>query len=208
MTLTTSISTSPISLIPSGATADEAFALLHAAMRKEKVAALARTVLFRRVRTVLIRPFEEGLLATTLHFDYEVRSAAEAFSGMPEFKIEGEMLDLAKHIIATKKGAFDPRTFDDHYEAALAELVRAKREGRTIEAPKPAASAKVIDLMEALRQSAGVKAAPRTAAAKKAAGKTRAAAASTRKTAAKKQSKSAKPAAKVAASGGRRRKGA
>ncbi len=44
-------------------------------------------------------------------------------------KIEGEMLDLAKHIISTKVGSFDPKSFDDRYEAALAELVKAKMEG-------------------------------------------------------------------------------
>jgi DNA end-binding protein Ku len=64
------------------------------------------------------------------------------------------MLDLARHIIETRMGTFDPAAFDDRYDAALAELVRAKAEGRTIEAPKPAARGKVVDLMEALRRSA------------------------------------------------------
>ena len=65
------------------------------------------------------------------------------------------MLDLAKHIIETKAGEFDPNAFDDRYDAALAELVKAKMEGREIKKPKRAAEGKVIDLMEALRQSAG-----------------------------------------------------
>ena len=50
--------------------------------------------------------------------------------------IKGEMLDLAKHIITTKRGDFDPAAFQDRYEAALAELVSAKLEGSAIEAPK------------------------------------------------------------------------
>ena len=102
-------------------------------LRARKVAALARTVLFRRVQTLLIRPHGEGLIATTLNFDYEVRSAEEAFHDVPAMKIKGEMLDLAKHIISTKRGKFDPSQFDDRYEAALAELVRAKLEGKPIE---------------------------------------------------------------------------
>ncbi len=57
----------------------DAFALLREGMRKKKVAAIAQTVLFRRMRTVLLRPHDKGLIATTLNFDYEVRSAKEAF---------------------------------------------------------------------------------------------------------------------------------
>src|SRR3546814_1400166 len=97
-------------------------------MRRKKMAALARAVLFRRVRSLLLRAEGPGLVANTLNFDYEVRSAEEAFEDLPELKIKGEMLDLAKHIIETKAGAFDPRSFDDRYDQALAELVRAKME--------------------------------------------------------------------------------
>lgn len=150
----------PYYLAPTGPVAEEAFVLLREGMRKQSVAALAQTVLFRRVRTVLIRAHGRGLIATTLNFDYEVRSAQEAFSGIPEMKIEGEMLDLAKHIIKTKSGKFDPREFEDRYEDALAELIRAKLEGKPIEVRKPKPEAKVVDLMEALRQSAGKGASP------------------------------------------------
>jgi len=134
----------------------DAFVALRDGMRKSKVAAIARTVLFRRMRTVLIRPHGKGLIATTLNYDYEVRSSKKAFEGMPKLKIEGEMLDLAKHIIGTKKGDFDPATFDDRYEAALAELVKAKMEGRSLPKPKKVEVSKPNDLLAALRESAGV----------------------------------------------------
>ena len=98
----------------------DAFVLLRDGMKRAKVAAIARTVLFRRLRTVLIRPHGKGLIATTLNFDYEVRSSAEAFEELPDLKIEGEMLEFAEHIIGTKKGTFDASTFDDRYEAAVA----------------------------------------------------------------------------------------
>jgi DNA end-binding protein Ku len=144
----------PYYLAPSDRSGEEAFALIREGMRKKGVAALASTVLFRRMRTVLIRPHDKGLIATTLNFDYEVRSAKDAFDEVPDLKIKGEMLDLAQHIISTKKGKFDISSFDDRYEAALADLVKAKLEGRKIEAPKPIKETKVSDLMEALRQSA------------------------------------------------------
>lgn len=134
----------------------DAFVALRGGMRKSKVAAIARTVLFRRMRTVLIRPHGKGLIATTLNYDYEVRSSKKAFEEMPKLKIEGEMLDLAKHIIGTKKGDFDPATFDDRYEAALAELVKAKMEGRSLPKPKKVEVSKPNDLLAALRESAGM----------------------------------------------------
>ncbi|MBY5779345.1 Ku protein [Rhizobium leguminosarum] len=134
----------------------DAFAALRDAMKKSKVAAIARTVLFRRMRTVLIRPHGKGLIASTLNYDYEVRSSEKAFEEMPKLKIQGEMLDLAKHIISTKKGEFDPATFDDRYEAALADLVKAKLEGKSLPKPKKVQVSKPNDLLAALRESAGL----------------------------------------------------
>jgi DNA end-binding protein Ku len=125
-------------------------------MKKSKVAAIARTVLFRRMRSVLIRPHGKGLIATTLNYDYEVRSSVKAFEEMPKLKIQGEMLDLAKHIISTKKGAFDPASFEDRYEAALADLVKAKIEGKSIPKRKEVKVSKPNDLLAALRESAGM----------------------------------------------------
>ncbi|MBV9567367.1 MAG: Ku protein [Hyphomicrobiales bacterium] len=152
----------PYYLAPSDAISEKAFAVMREGMREKKVAGLARTVLFRRLRTLLLRPYGVGIIATTLNFDYEIRSPQEAFAEIPDRKIKGEMLDLAKHIIKTKRGKFDPSEFEDRYEAALAELVRAKVEGKPIEARKPEPVSNVVDLMEALRKSAAVKGVTRT----------------------------------------------
>jgi DNA end-binding protein Ku len=151
----------PYYLAPDRMGAD-AFGLLRDGMRQAKVAALARTVLFRRLRTVLIRPHGKGLIGTTLNFDYEVRSAKEAFEDIPAMKIEGEMLDLAKHIINTKKGSFDAKSFDDRYDAAVAELVKAKIEGKPLPKKKVSPPSKPSDLLQALRQSAGLKSSEKT----------------------------------------------
>jgi DNA end-binding protein Ku len=144
----------PYYLAPTGGVANDSFAVLREGMRRKKVAALARAVLFRRVRTVLLRPQGSGLMANTLNFDYEVRQADEVFHDLPELKIKGEMLDLARHIIETKAGEFDPRTFDDRYDQALAGLINDKLAGREIKAPERPKAANVVDLMDALRKSA------------------------------------------------------
>ncbi|GAU85464.1 Ku protein [Bosea sp. BIWAKO-01] len=158
----------PYYVAPASPVASEAFALIREGMKDRKSVALARTVIFRRMRSILIRPQDEGLIATTLNFDYEVRSAEDAFSEIPDIKIDGEMLDLAEHIIKTKAGQFDPRQFDDRYEAALAELVQAKIEGRKIKPQKRPEPSKVVSLMEALRQSAKAGGGEKPAAAKQA----------------------------------------
>jgi DNA end-binding protein Ku len=144
----------PYYLGPSDPSADETFTLMREGMRAAKTAAVAQAVLFRRIRTLLIRPDDKGLAATTLNFDYEVRSAHEVFSTLPAKKIAGEMLDLAIHIIRTKQGAFDPRGFNDRYEVALTELVRLKLQGKAIPKRAPPQGETVVNLMQALRDSA------------------------------------------------------
>ena len=147
----------PYYLLPSTEIGTETFVLIREAMRGQKAAAIAHAVLFRRLRPVLIRAHHNGLIATTLNFDYEVRSAKDAFGDIATHKIDPEMLQLAQHILKTKAGKFEPEKFDDRYEEALADLVRAKIEGRKIVPLRPPKPTKPNDLLEALRLSAGQK---------------------------------------------------
>lgn len=144
----------PYFVAPSDAVAGKAYALICEALISSKVAALATTVLFRRVRTVLVRAHDGGLVANLLNFDYEVRSQAEAFEAVPDLSIKDEMLKLAEHIISTKRGTFDPKAFDDRYENAVAEMVKAKLEGRPLAAKPAPKTSNVVDLLAALRESA------------------------------------------------------
>lgn len=134
----------------------DAYVLLRDGMRATKVAAVARTVLFRRLRTVLIRTHGKGLIASTLNFDYEVRSSEEAFEDLPDMKSDPELLEVAELIIGKKKGSFDASSFDDRYEEAVAELVKAKIEGRSLPKKKAPMASKPSDLLQALRESAGL----------------------------------------------------
>jgi DNA end-binding protein Ku len=63
------------------------------------------------------------------------------------------MLELARHIVKTKTGHFEPKKFEDHCEEALKELLDKKRKGEKITAPAGHPPAKVINLMDALRKS-------------------------------------------------------
>lgn len=145
----------PYYLAPADKPSMEVFELIRRGLEEKNVAALARTVLFRRLRTLLIRPSEGGMIANTLNFEYEVRPSKEVFGDIKNFKIEGEMLELAEHIIDTKRGKFDPNDFDDRYESALTELVKAKIEGRKPPKKPKREETKVSNLLDALRESAG-----------------------------------------------------
>lgn len=100
----------PYYLAPDGEAAETAFAVIRAGLVKQKAAAIARTVLFRRLRSVLIRAQGAGLVADTLELRHEVRDAAKLFDGIPELNL---MLDLARRIIDTKRGKFEPERFED-----------------------------------------------------------------------------------------------
>jgi DNA end-binding protein Ku len=160
----------PYYLTPADKASVEVFSLIRDGLAKAGVAAIAQTVLFRRFRTVMIRAQDDGLVATTLNYDYEVRPAEEVFEDLPKPKLEKEMLQLAGHIIDTKMGRFDPSAFDDRYEAALADLVKAKIEGRKLRKPKPPKETKASDLLDALRRSAGDKSSGKSTASAKSTG--------------------------------------
>jgi non-homologous end joining protein Ku len=106
-----------------------------------------------REHVIAIEPRGKGLLGVTLRYPYEIRREENYFGGLPEQKVPKEMLDLATHIIATRRGHFDPNKFEDHYETTLQELIKKKRRGETIERPKTRVSGEVINLMDALRKS-------------------------------------------------------
>jgi DNA end-binding protein Ku len=140
-------------LVPNDKVAEEAFSVIREAMAAEGVAGIGRAVISRRERLLVMEPRDKGILATVLHYNYEVREDKAYFESIPDITIPAEMLDLAKHIIRTKLGRFDISKFEDRYEDALVEMIRAKQAGRPVTASKPAQPANVINLMDALRRS-------------------------------------------------------
>ena len=75
-------------------------------------------------------------------------------TGNASSTVAAEMLKLAAHIIDTKAGHFEPKSFEDHYETALIELLRKKQAGMPIPTVgEEKAAPRVINLMDALRAS-------------------------------------------------------
>jgi DNA end-binding protein Ku len=146
---------SPYYIAPTDKVGQEAFAVIRDAIREKKMVALGRIVLTRREHVVMLEPFDKGLLATTLRYAYEVRDKKDYFEDIPDIKLPAEMTELAMHIIDTKADHFDPKTFEDHYEKAIVELLRKEQAGRVVEPIRDseAESPRVINLMDALRAS-------------------------------------------------------
>jgi DNA end-binding protein Ku len=144
---------SPYYIVPEGEVGQQAFAVIREAIRKEGMVALGKVVFTSREHVIAIEPRDKGLMGVTLRYPYEVRNEKTYFDDIEDEKIPKDMLELASHIVDTKRGEFDPSTFEDRYEDALKALLRKKQKGEKIEPPKETRPSNVIDLMEALRQS-------------------------------------------------------
>jgi DNA end-binding protein Ku len=140
-------------LVPDDKVGQEAFAVIREAMREEDMVGLAKVVLYRRERLLMLQARGKGIVGTALRYNNEVREENAYFDEIPNIKVSKDMLDLAVHIIKSKEGEFDPSQFEDRYENALADLIKAKRAGKKLPAPAPARPSNVINLMDALRKS-------------------------------------------------------
>jgi DNA end-binding protein Ku len=107
----------------------------------------------KRERILMLEPFGKGLLAITLRYAYQVRSESAVFEDIADVELQEELLDLAAHIIETKTGKFDVSRYEDRYENALIDLVKAKQGGREVQPAKAPEPTNVINLMDALRRS-------------------------------------------------------
>jgi DNA end-binding protein Ku len=143
----------PYYLGPAGKTGIEAFAVIRAAMEKQKKVALGRVVMHQRERICALEPRDKGILLTTLRTHDEIRGTSEVFDrNLP--RPEPKMLQIAEKIIEQQQAKFDPRHFKDRYEDALRALIAKKKKGQPVVSKEPEEKEdKVVDLMEALRRS-------------------------------------------------------
>jgi DNA end-binding protein Ku len=140
-------------IVPNDEVAYEAFAVIREAMKKKDMVGLGRVVTHRRERLLMLESRGKGIVATALRYKNEVRSEDEYFDEIPAVKIPADMIQLAEHILESKHGHFDPSKFEDRYEDALRDLIKAKKAGKappSSPSPKPS---NVINLMDALRRS-------------------------------------------------------
>lgn len=143
----------PYFIAPDGEVGQQAFAVIREAIRKEGMVAIGKVVFTSREHIIALEARDKGMMGITLRYQYEVRKQKDYFDDIKQEKVPKDMLDLALHIVGTKRGDFEPEKFEDQYEDALKELLRKKQKGEKIERPKEQSRSNVVNLMDALRQS-------------------------------------------------------
>ena len=127
--------------------------LLKEALRVTGKMAIAKIALRDKEHLAALHPNGKGLIMNTLHWPDEIRTT-EGLKGLDgEVKINPKELEMAKALVESLSESFDPSRYKDDYREAVMKVVQAKMEGEVIEAPEAPQPAKVMDLMEALRQS-------------------------------------------------------
>ncbi len=142
----------PYYLGPDGQVAADAFAVMREGM--EGKAAIGKLALYGREYLVAIQPRENGFVMYTLRHAAEVRAmgAIDELKMVPT-KIKPDEVKLAKQVISNFEKEGDLTQYEDDYQRELRKVIDAKIAGEEIAAPADEAPPKVVNLMEALRQS-------------------------------------------------------
>jgi DNA end-binding protein Ku len=143
----------PYYLLP-GTGAAKPYKLLLTAMEESSKVAIARVVIRQKEQLVAIRPTGDILTMETMNFADEV-IPHDRFDEAPGDDVETaeREIDMARQLIESLSGEFDPSKYKDTYRERVLELIEQKAEGKEIavqpaEEPQP-----VPDLMAALEAS-------------------------------------------------------
>jgi DNA end-binding protein Ku len=142
----------PYYLAPDGQVAAEAFAVMREGMSGK--AAIGKLALYGREYLVAIQPRENGLVMYTMRHASEVRSmtAIDELQTVPA-KIRPDEVKLARQVIGSFEAEGDLTQYRDEYQDELRKIIDAKIAGEEIVSPQEEAPPKVVNLMDALRQS-------------------------------------------------------
>ena len=141
-------------LVPAqAAAARRPYVLLLNAMRETEMAALGRFIQQGKEKFCLIRAKGDALALETLFVSADVYSQAEIEEVVDETQIKDPELALARQVISSLAGEFDPADLQSEYRGNLRAMLEAKLAGEELTLPEPVPDAPVIDLMEALRRS-------------------------------------------------------
>jgi len=142
----------PYYLAPDGQMALDAFAVMREGMKGK--AGIGKLALYGREYLVAIQPRENGLVMYTLRHASEVRAmnAIDELKTVPA-KIKPDEVKLARQVISNFETGGDLTQYKDDYQEELRKMIDAKIAGEDIVAPKEEEPPKVVNLMEALRQS-------------------------------------------------------
>jgi len=147
----------PYFVVPDQKGSADAFAVVREAMIQSDKVAIGEIAFAGREHLIAIAPHPDkkmrGLMAYTLRYAEELRKAKDYFGGIREQTIDKKQLELANQLIKSQSAPFKLEDFKDDYEAALRELINAKRNEKPLPVSEEKPKAKVVNLMDALRRS-------------------------------------------------------
>jgi DNA end-binding protein Ku len=148
----------PYFVTPENPSQAEAFAVVRKAMQSAGKVALGKIAFGGREHIMAIAApkgdEQLGMMAYTLRYSSELRDSSDYFRDIKQVTIDGDQLALAKELINRKTAPFHAEKFTDEYETALRAMVEAKVKHLPLpKGDQPARSAKVVNLMDALRKS-------------------------------------------------------
>jgi DNA end-binding protein Ku len=130
-----------------------AYALLFRTMEQLKFAAIAKVTMHQRERTVIIRPYQNGLTLHTIYYPAEIRDV-KGYGKDSTKNLKQQEVSLAEQFAKALVKPFRPEEFHDEYQERVKRLVESKHKGEP--GPRPEKQphlAPVIDLMSALKKS-------------------------------------------------------
>jgi DNA end-binding protein Ku len=142
----------PYYLAPDGAIAREAFAVMREGMKGK--AGIGKLALYGREYLVAVQAREKGLVMYTMRHAKEVRSMEniEELEDVPT-KVKPDEIKLAKQVIGNFEAALNLEEYSDKYQEELQRIIDAKVAGEEVVATAEETPPKVVNLMDALRQS-------------------------------------------------------
>jgi DNA end-binding protein Ku len=143
----------PYYVAPDGPVAEEAFRILGEAIRQANKIAIGQVVISSKEHVVAIQALDKGLILNTLRYAEEIRSSAAYFEDIKDGQVEKNQLALAQQLVDSLTSAFDPAKFKDRYQDSLLEVIKGKIAGSEPVVSRKVEMGKVINLMDALKQS-------------------------------------------------------
>jgi DNA end-binding protein Ku len=142
-------------LVPEASAAQRRpYVLLLEAMSETGTAAIGRFVRAGRESICLVRAKDDALLLETLFLAEDVHPSAEISEAVEATQVKKPELELARQIIDSLSGEFEPEELTSEYRRDLRALLEAKLAGEELAVPEPEEEkAPVIDLMAALKAS-------------------------------------------------------
>jgi DNA end-binding protein Ku len=132
----------------------KAFYLLRSVLADEGLTAICKVVIKDREALAAMDPFAETMLLTTLHWPDEIRSTKELDLPDDELDFKPAELAMAKQLVSSMTGEFEPENYHDEYRDALMKVIEAKVEGHEVVEPEEVEeTGNLVDLMAALEAS-------------------------------------------------------